>query len=206
MAIMPLADALPGEEWVPIEQVGESLARIEIVPVPVAYRPDRFLAAVPATRRAIRAAIGKADYLSFAIGGLFGDWGSVACFEAYRMRRPYAVWTDRVESEVVRLAATRDGRWRVRLRARMTHRPMAWLERAVIRQAEVGLFHGRETYEAYAPFEVVHDVAVSAADHIARRRSPRSRRRSARGRCDWLMSAGPIRRKGRRTEWRCWSG
>ena len=212
MAILPVADALPGKEWVPIEQVGESLARIEFVPVPVAYRPDRFLAALPAARRAIRAAIGKADYLSFAIGGLFGDWGSVACFEAHRMRRPYAVWTDRVESEVVRLAATGDGPWRVRLRARLTRRPMAWLERAVIRRAEVGLFHGRETYDAYAPFcrhpEVVHDIAISTTDHIAPEALAAKQAATGAGPLRHrLCRAGPIAMKGpHRLGGRCWSG
>ena len=40
---------------------------------------------------------------------------------------------------------------------------MAMLERAVIRRATLGLFHGRETYDAYAPHcrapHVVHDIA-----------------------------------------------
>lgn len=169
-AIMPVAARLPGKEWVPIETIGPALGRIDFVEVPEAYRADRFLRALPAARRAIRAAIDEADYLSFAIGGLFGDWGAVACLEAHRMGRPYAVWTDRVESEVTRLVADGDGPWRARLRARLARRPMAMLERAVIRRAELGLFHGRETYEAYAPHcrhpEVVHDIAIAAEDHI----------------------------------------
>ena len=70
--------------------------------------------------------IEDADYLSFAIGGLFGDWGAVACFEAHRMKRPYAVWTDRVESRVMREAG-RAGSWRSRLRAALTLRPAAML-------------------------------------------------------------------------------
>ena len=47
---------------------------------------------------------------------------------------------------------------------------MAILERWVINRASLGLFHGRETYDAYAPFcrqpELVHDLHVSKADHI----------------------------------------
>ncbi|MEL7349437.1 MAG: glycosyltransferase, partial [Pseudomonadota bacterium] len=61
-------------------------------------------------------------------------------------------------------------RLRTRLRAQLTHRPMAWLERHVIRRAALGLFHGQDTYDAYAAYaraaEVVHDVHVGAADAI----------------------------------------
>jgi colanic acid/amylovoran biosynthesis glycosyltransferase len=118
-----------------------------------------------------RSLIEEADYLSFAIGGLFGDWGAVACFEAHRLGRRFAVWTDRVESEVVRRAAG-SGPWQRRVAARLTHRPMARLERAVIGRAALGLFHGRETYEAYASFcrgvpALVHDIHVRREEHIS---------------------------------------
>jgi glycosyltransferase involved in cell wall biosynthesis len=169
IAMMPLDDGPAPSSWVPVASVGPSLARVELAPLPMAYRPDRFVARLPATRRRIRELIGRADYLSFAIGGLFGDWGAVACLEAHRLARPFAVWTDRVESEVVRRGAGA-GPLKSRLRARLTHRPMAWLERAVIRRATLGLFHGRETFDAYAPFcrrpEVVHDIHIARADHI----------------------------------------
>ncbi|MGB5557201.1 MAG: glycosyltransferase, partial [Paracoccaceae bacterium] len=95
--------------------------------------------------------------------------GSVSCYEAYRAGRPYAVWTDRVESEVVRRTAD-TGPWRQRLKARLTHRPMAWLERHLIRRAALGLFHGKETFDTYAPFcrqpVVVHDIHINKSEHI----------------------------------------
>jgi colanic acid/amylovoran biosynthesis glycosyltransferase len=169
IVMMPLAEGPPPPSWVPLERVGTALERIDVVPLPQAYRPDRFIASLPAARRQIRALIERADYLSFAIGGLFGDWGAFACVEAHRMGRPYAVWTDRVESEVVRRSAA-SGPLRSRLRAQLTHRPMAWLERVVIGRATLGLFHGRETFDAYAAFcrapEMVHDIHIKAHDHI----------------------------------------
>jgi glycosyltransferase involved in cell wall biosynthesis len=172
IALMPESPAPPPPSWVPLARVGEALARIEVIPLPEAWRPLPFLRALPGARRTIRAAIGRARFLSFAIGGLFGDWGAVACAEAHRMGRPHAVWTDRVESAVTRaLAADPAVRWRTRLRARLTAGPMAALERRTIRRATVGLFHGAETFAAYAPFaraaEVVHDVHIARADHIA---------------------------------------
>ncbi len=169
ITIHPLDPGPPPPAWVPLDRVGENLARIQVEALPMTWRPDRFLQAMPAARRRIGALIEEADYLSFAIGGLFGDWGSVACIEAARRNRAHAVWTDRVESAVVRQQA-RTGHWRRRLRATLTARPMAALERHLIRKASVGLFHGRETFEAYAPFarraELVHDIHISGADHI----------------------------------------
>lgn len=171
IAMMPLAAGEAPAGWVPVADTGGKLDRVRIEPLPMAYRPDQFLRAFASTRRRIRELIGEARWLSFAIGGLFGDWGAVAAFTARRMGRPFAVWTDRIESEVVRQSAG-SGPWRARLRARLTHRPMAALERAVIRRADLGLFHGRETYDAYAPYargpaELVHNIHLSRGDHIA---------------------------------------
>lgn len=155
--------------WGPLDLVGPALERITVVPLPMAYRPDKFLGQLPAVRRQIRDLIAKADYISFAIGGLFGDWGSVSCHEAFRMGRPYGIWTDRVESQVTRRMMGQ-GNWRDRLKARLFHRPMAWLERRLIRRAHVGFFHGGETYDTYAPFcrnaHLVHDIHLSKSDHI----------------------------------------
>jgi colanic acid/amylovoran biosynthesis glycosyltransferase len=169
LVMMPLESGTPPPNWVPLSNIGASLQRIEIHPLPSAYRPDKFLAHLSKCRRQIRELIDRADYLSFAIGGLFGDWGAVACHEAFRKGRPYAVWTDRVESKVVRQGANA-GTIKARLRAKLTHRPMALLESHLIRRASLGLFHGRETYEAYAPFclkpEMVHDIHIAREDHI----------------------------------------
>ncbi len=167
---IPVEPGPPPPAWIPVEAIGPALARIEFVELPVAWRPDQFFRALPATRAKLRAAIARADYASFAIGGLFGDWGSVGAIEARRMGKAHAVWTDRVESEVVRHGAATAPTWRARLRMRLTHRPMAWLERHLIGRANVGLFHGRETFETYAPFaqaaELVHDIHITHEDHI----------------------------------------
>lgn len=147
----------------------DDLPGLTLHPLPAAYRPDRFARALPGTLPRIRALIAQPAVRSFAIGGLFGDWGAVACLSAHRAGLPFAVWTDRVESEVTRQGAD-DGPWRTRLRKRLTWRPMAALERAVIRRATVGLFHGRETHDIYAPHaraaEMVHDILIDRSDHI----------------------------------------
>ncbi len=170
IVMFPVEHGTPPPSWIPLHSSGVDLQRVEVVALPTAYRPDQFLRHYRAIRQQIGQLIDRANYLSFSIGGLFGDWGSVAAFEAHRKHRRFAVWTDRVESEVVR-EESRSGKTRkARLRAALTHRPMAMLERAIIRRATVGLFHGAETHATYAPYakvaEIVHDIHLREEDRI----------------------------------------
>lgn len=166
----PVLNQPAPEGWSPASVGAELPDNLEIHLLPTAYRPDQFLKAYSKTRAQIAALIDRADYLSFSIGGLFGDWGSVAAFVAHRKKRAFAVWADRVESQVVRSGAA-SGPLRRRIRDRLYHRPMAWLERAVIRRASLGLFHGMDTFKAYESYssnpQVVHDILLDQADHIA---------------------------------------
>lgn len=55
IAMLPVE---PGEKplnWAPISTIGPALERIEFVPLPLAYRPDRFLRHLPNVRREIAA-------------------------------------------------------------------------------------------------------------------------------------------------------
>jgi colanic acid/amylovoran biosynthesis glycosyltransferase len=170
IVMFPVAHGTPPPSWIPLKTAGVDLEHVEIVGLPTAYRPDHFLRHYAATRRQIGQLIDRAQYMSFAIGGLVGDWGAVAALEAHKKQRRFAVWADRVESEVVREEARSGKSFKARLKARLTHRPMAMLERALIRRATLGLFHGAETHAAYARYaraaEIVHDIHLSERDHI----------------------------------------
>ena len=171
IAVMPRATGPAPPSWRPLSQIGPTLDRVEIVPIPEAFRPDRFIRAYRTGRAIWQAQIPRARYLSFAIGGLFGDWGAVGALVARAQGRRFAVWTDRVESEVVRRTARSNSLLRGRIRDTVTWRPMRALEHAVIRRADLGLFHGRETFAAYAPYcrghsELVHDIHISRDDHL----------------------------------------
>lgn len=166
----PLEHGAAPPSWIPVQTSGIDLNRVEMVALPTAYRPDRFFVHYWSVRQQIAQLIDRAHYLSFAIGGLFGDWGAVAAIEAHRKGRRFAVWTDRVESEVARHEAQTAASFKRRLRASLSHKPMAMLERAIIRRATVGLFHGAETHAAYAPYakaaEIVHDIHLREEDRI----------------------------------------
>ncbi len=170
LVTIPLGLGPPPQAWVPLSHVGPSLERIELELLPSVWRPDKFFRHLPPVRRRIRQLIERADYLGFAFGGLFGDWGAVGAIEARRMGRPHYVWADRVESAVTRSEIRTGVNWRRRLKARLFHRPMAALERHLVRNAELGLFHGRETYDHYAPFspnpQLVHDIHIRTSDHL----------------------------------------
>ena len=137
--------------------------RITVHPLPIAWTPLRFLRALPSVRRLLLAQVARATHSQFAIGGSWGDWGALAAILASRRGRRFAVWTDRVESQVMRFQAGR-----CRGPQRLYRRFNAWLaeriEHAVIRRAAMGLFHGMDCYRAYAGFsprpQLVHDVHV----------------------------------------------
>lgn len=168
--MMPHQDGPPPTGWVPFDKTGENAARITIVALPTAWSLAKFAKTYRNTKAIIRDQINRADYLSFAIGGLVGDWGAVASLQAHKMGRRFAAWTDRVESQVVKIEAT-SGPLKSRIKKRVIHRPMAFLERYVIRRAALGLFHGQQTYDTYAPYcgnpQMVHDIHIGRDAHIS---------------------------------------
>lgn len=144
-------------------------SRLTFTRLPVAYLPHRFLLAMPKVVKLLREQIIAARYLHFAIGGIFGDWSSVACIIATSLHRPYAVWTDRVESQIGRTTSRArpiPKRWYYRVAAEGT----AVLERHVITRSYLGLFHGKDCFEAYARYSsnphLVHNVHISAKPRL----------------------------------------
>lgn len=144
--------------------------RLSIFELPLAYEPLRFFRLLPRIIGVLRKNISEAAYLHFAIGGLWGDWGSVAGLVAAAQRRRFAVWTDRVESKVIGFQAnskTGVRRWYYKFYSVLVKH----YERLVIRCSTIGLFHGMDCYSAYASFcrksFVVHDVHLEESDQIS---------------------------------------
>lgn len=172
VVIVPQRSGPAPAQWVAVDAALAGLRdRLDLIVVPEVWGPIRFARAVRAMRPGLEAALARGDYLGFAIGGLLGDWGAVCAVLARRAGLPHFIWTDRVESEVTRRASATAGPWRRRLKARLTHRPMAALERFLIRGAALGLFHGRDTFDHYARFcrdpQIVHDIHMTDRDQIA---------------------------------------
>jgi colanic acid/amylovoran biosynthesis glycosyltransferase len=143
--------------------------RITFVALPVAYTPVRFASSLYKTTPILRKIIATSDYLHFAIGGLFGDWAAVSAIIASRNDRPFAVWTDRVESQVTAFQATSKRGLR-KLYSVTVAALMKTYERQIIKMSAVGLFHGMECYEAYSSYSanphLVHDIHLGREHQI----------------------------------------
>ena len=90
--ILVLCPVLTGEDlhnthstvWKPVSEVANA-DRVRFVPLPYATSLASFTARLSSRPIGHSMAIQQSRYLCFAIGGLFGDWGAVACLEAKRL-------------------------------------------------------------------------------------------------------------------------
>lgn len=165
----PTQDLAPPADRLPIDDI-KGIERLSFVRLPVAYTFVSFMGALPRALATLDESMSAARYLHFAIGGLWGDWGAVACLMAARRGRQFVVWTDRVESAVIRFSARSKPAIKAayyRFYATLVHH----YERYVIRRSPIGLFHGMDCYEAYAPFcsrpFLVHDLHLEEADQVS---------------------------------------
>lgn len=139
--------------------------------MPWAYKFEAFVRHYRKTRRLLRELIFRSKYLVFGIGYLWGDWAALACLEALRQKRPYAVWTDLVDYQVVRWEAEGKPWMRGLYRKYILSTSVKYYHHYLIRKCKLGLFHGMDCYRAYAPFcanpQVVHDIHVKPRNAIA---------------------------------------
>lgn len=144
--------------------------RFELVPLPWAYSPLKFISSYNLVRTRLGKLIKRSNYLQFAIGGLWGDWAAVAALEAQKQGRTYAIHTDRVEHQVMRRMA-KDSSLKTKLKARVIAPLMAQYHKQIIQNCNLGLWHGMDCYEAYSPFcnnsHLVHDVHTKSTDVIS---------------------------------------
>src|SRR5262245_18476174 len=134
----------------PIDSVAGA-NRCTVVCLPRVFFPHHFGAKLPHVVKLLKPHIAAADYLHFALGGLWGDWAAVACIISQIRDLPYAVWTDRVEPRVVEFQSTSKTGIR-RFYLFTTARMMARYHRYLIRHSALGLFNGMDCYEAYAGY------------------------------------------------------
>jgi len=128
-----------------------------------AWSPATFLRLLPSQLKRLRHLIERHRYLHFAIGGFWGDWAAIGALLARQMGRDFSVWTDRVESKVMLIDADRHKGLKREYR-KLVSRAAFQLEKRVIRSSALGLFHGRDTFNAYSEFTsnsfLVHDIHV----------------------------------------------
>jgi glycosyltransferase involved in cell wall biosynthesis len=154
--------------WLPIDEVpgAENLA---ILKLPRAFRPLDFARSYAPTRRRLADAIAANERLCFTIGHLIGDWGSVASLEAHAQGRPYGVWYDRIEYDVIRRSWDSLS-WRAKIREMVSIPIAKALQDVIVRRSTMGLYQGGDCYEhfrATAPLPFcVYDTHTTEKDYI----------------------------------------
>ncbi len=144
--------------------------RIELVPLPYGYKPAVYFRHYSRVRKLLSAKIQECEYLCFAPAVWIGDWASVACSEAIRLHRSYAMWADRVEYEVIRRLLKEETSLKTKIKEQLTLPITKRHIHRLIRQSEVGLFQGQDCYTAYAPLSrnphCVYDIHTQKSDQI----------------------------------------
>lgn len=144
--------------------------RFELVPLPWAYSPLKFLYCYSSVRASMGQLISRCRYLQFAIGGLIGDWAAVAALEAHKQGRPYAIHADRVEHKVS-LQVTKGAKLGTQIKARVLAPLMASYHKSIIKNSDLGLWNGQDCYTAYSPFcdrsYLIYDLHTKASDGIS---------------------------------------
>ena len=142
---------------------------IRFIPLPWAYSFSGFSKNYFQVQRLLSSAIDSHDHLQFAIGGLVGDWASVASLLAARRGRKFAIHTDRVEHEVL-LEVSRNLSSLRRLKAVGTAWAMKRYHKRLIERCSLGLWHGNDCFRAYSPWcresHLIHDIHLKKTAHI----------------------------------------
>jgi glycosyltransferase involved in cell wall biosynthesis len=93
--------------------------------------------------------------------------------EAICQHRPYAVWTDLVDHQVIRFNAERKPLLRKLYGKYVDAQLVRNYHHYLIRQSSLGLFHGRDCFDAYAPLcpnpHLVHNIHLKRDDAISDR-------------------------------------
>jgi glycosyltransferase involved in cell wall biosynthesis len=141
--------------------------RLRVMPFPWGYDIRAHARNVGAVRRVLGELIPQHRYLCFSNLGWLGAWGRVACEEAYRLDRPYAVWLDWVlhEMPIEHESSTVKRAWRRLQRTMVKKKSLRDIGRA-----SLGLFHGKTVFDGYASLckvsRIVHDVHLGVRDII----------------------------------------
>lgn len=157
-----------GTTWQPVADL-PSADRLELVPLPHAYKLLNFIKVYASTCELLKEKIQQSQYLCFTIAHPIGDWGGIAGLSAIKLKRPYAVWFDRVEYEVIR-QNLQSQPLKGRIRESLILPLMKPYQQYLIRQSNLGLFQGQDCYSAYSPFSkqphCVYDVHTKKSDLI----------------------------------------
>jgi glycosyltransferase involved in cell wall biosynthesis len=143
--------------------------RLEIIPLPYAYKLTDFIASYQKTRALLRQEILKSEYLAFSPYVLIGDWAGIACLEALSLGRAYAFMIARLEYEIMKATAQKQP-FRRRLKYPITTNLIKYYIKFLASQSSVALLQGSDCFNEFSsvcsqPF-LVHKVSTDKQDQI----------------------------------------
>jgi glycosyltransferase involved in cell wall biosynthesis len=154
---------------IPLHTV-ENCRRLTYIPLPYAYREDRYLRYYLTTKRLLRSEIGKADYLLFAPHAMY-DWSTLANLLAIKMKRSYDFESDWDQDSVTHLYLQSMQFGLSKIRKTLWAYSFLRNLRKCLSNSSVALLQGQDVFDAYkevAPNpQKVLNVQVASEDHIS---------------------------------------
>lgn len=137
---------------------------------PRAYGPVAMSRHYRAARAILRHEIRRHRYLSFTIGGLFGDWPALAAMEAIRQKRRFSAKLDVIEPTIVR-NKFKNGPFIRKVAGAVVAPAMEYYTRFILRRSTVALLQGMDTFDHYSPFaddaHCIYNTHTHESDQIS---------------------------------------
>jgi glycosyltransferase involved in cell wall biosynthesis len=153
----------------PIAQI-QDRDGLTYIPLPYAYREDRYLRHFLSTKKRLASEINKADYLLFSPHSNY-DWSTLAAELAIQLKRKYGIESDWDHRSVWRLQLNAMPFGAKKLRKTLWARSFSKEADRCLAHSSVALLQGQDVYDAYKDIapnpRKVLNVQVSAEDHIA---------------------------------------
>jgi colanic acid/amylovoran biosynthesis glycosyltransferase len=199
---------------VPLDEIPNA-GRLSFIPLPYAYREDRYLRYYFATKRLLASEIAKAQYLIFSPHANF-EWSTLAARLAIKAKRKFDMESDHDHASAARFYLTMMSAGPKKLRKTILAESFIRTVEACFAKSSLALLQGQEVFDAYKdiapnPHKVLN-VQVSVEDHISADRlkekldrlttgSPLSisyagQAIERKGPFDWLNALGGIFRAG----------
>lgn len=140
---------------------------ITLEPLPMGYHPRDFIKHKKWVYDKFCALIDAHSYLCFSNIGGIGSWGNFGVDIAMLKDRKYALWFDWVLDQ---MPSEKSRSMFGNFKNILDRRYSKYKTYQAIRDCDLGLFHGKTVYDAYAPHcknpQLVHDIHLSESDAI----------------------------------------
>ena len=152
----------------PIDKIPNA-DRLSFIPLPYAYREDRYLRYYLATRSLLASQIAKAHYLIFSPHAKY-DWSTLAARLAIKQKRKYDMESDHDHASAARFHLATMPTGLNKLRKTIWARSFIKCAERCFSQSSLALLQGQDVFDAYKniapnPYKVLN-VQISSEDQV----------------------------------------